>query len=402
VRNRDGVVVWVYDGSTAESLPISVDELLNRDKVFFSDDGRLMLLTAVNSPGSGGSGRVFDLENRRLVSELQGYEPQASFAVFSRGGERLVTHGPNGMTNVWDVRSGELCLSAEEGASYAYWAEFSPDGLLAFSSSWHPEGDSGRWATRILQVEPDSTRTGIPPQLALPQPVEGGGRQVDWAQMSGIRFFADDRRFFTFHARAGVCMWDMDSFDLLACFTGPVGHYDDPTSVVSPDGRHVLTFGLETRLWNVASKEVVATFQLGTPQLRPPAFSPDGCRILERRAGSSAEPAVLRIWDADTGECLARLPSPLRFAQASFSRDGCTVLMCATGSEGDASSQVVIWQRRRPERWWGVFWLPAFWLTLVLLVALSWSLCRDGRRWLRRSATQPNASSSPTGSEAAP
>ncbi len=38
-----------------------------------------------------------------------------------------------------------------------------------------------------------------------------------------------------------------------------------------------------------------------------------------------------------------------------------------------------VWERRRPEWWWGVAWMPEFWLTLVLGVALVWSLIRDRR-----------------------
>ncbi len=32
---------------------------------------------------------------------------------------------------------------------------------------------------------------------------------------------------------------------------------------------------------------------------------------------------------------------------------------------------------RRPEWWWGVAWLPEFWLTVVLGTGLLWSLWRD-------------------------
>jgi len=41
--------------------------------------------------------------------------------------------------------------------------------------------------------------------------------------------------------------------------------------------------------------------------------------------------------------------------------------------------------RRRPEYWWGVAWLPEFWLTLLFAAALAFSLWRD-RRVLRQAA----------------
>ena len=37
---------------------------------------------------------------------------------------------------------------------------------------------------------------------------------------------------------------------------------------------------------------------------------------------------------------------------------------------------------RRPEYWWGVAWLPLFWLTVVLGVGLVVSIWKDQRRFL--------------------
>jgi len=39
---------------------------------------------------------------------------------------------------------------------------------------------------------------------------------------------------------------------------------------------------------------------------------------------------------------------------------------------------------RRPEYWYGVAWLPEFWLTVALGVGLVWSICRDWTRLARR------------------
>ncbi|HEY3321940.1 MAG TPA: hypothetical protein VGP72_15845 [Planctomycetota bacterium] len=38
-----------------------------------------------------------------------------------------------------------------------------------------------------------------------------------------------------------------------------------------------------------------------------------------------------------------------------------------------------LWQHTRAEYWWGVAWLPEFWLTLLLGGALVWSVWRDRR-----------------------
>ncbi|MCK6473521.1 MAG: WD40 repeat domain-containing protein [Planctomycetes bacterium] len=38
---------------------------------------------------------------------------------------------------------------------------------------------------------------------------------------------------------------------------------------------------------------------------------------------------------------------------------------------------LTMWERRRPEQWWGVAWLPEFWLTVVFALLVLWSLIRD-------------------------
>jgi hypothetical protein len=35
--------------------------------------------------------------------------------------------------------------------------------------------------------------------------------------------------------------------------------------------------------------------------------------------------------------------------------------------------------RKRPEYWWGLAWLPEFWLTLLFAGALAWNVWRDRR-----------------------
>ncbi|MBI3831000.1 MAG: hypothetical protein HY291_15880 [Planctomycetes bacterium] len=46
----------------------------------------------------------------------------------------------------------------------------------------------------------------------------------------------------------------------------------------------------------------------------------------------------------------------------------------------------LVWRRLRPEKWWGITYLPAFWLSVLLPVALAFSIRRD-RRSLKASGT---------------
>jgi hypothetical protein len=60
---------------------------------------------------------------------------------------------------------------------------------------------------------------------------------------------------------------------------------------------------------------------------------------------------------------------------ALWSRKGNQLLTQADG-------RVDLWRKRRPERWWGVFYLREFWATVIFAAFLAWSLWRD-RKYFR-------------------
>lgn len=97
---------------------------------------------------------------------------------------------------------------------------------------------------------------------------------------------------------------------------------------------------------------------------------------------------LARVWDVNTGREIVALfghePYPdahvahkhlsgIQVWSATFSPDDQRIV--TTGRDGTAR----IWQRRRPEYWWGVAWLPEFWLALVLALSMLWSIRRDRR-----------------------
>lgn len=93
------------------------------------------------------------------------------------------------------------------------------------------------------------------------------------------------------------------------------------------------------------------------------------------------------VWDTQSGECLAVLEKTARMpAQFLCVDDGKSIFV--TGDESPPS----IWSRRRPEYWWGIAWLPEFWVALVSGGAL---LVIAARNLRRRFAPKPKASNSP-------
>jgi len=137
-------------------------------------------------------------------------------------------------------------------------------------------------------------------------------------------------------------------------FPGPSGRGDPFTEI----------YVVEKRTGNDRLK-----LHIAPPGAYCATFSPDGRRILT--AGHNAD-AV--IWDARTGDQLARLSDGVKPVEmVSFSDDGLQFVAW------DEDHVARFYRRRRPEYWWGMAWLPEFWLTLVLGGGLVFSLWRDSR-----------------------
>ena len=45
-------------------------------------------------------------------------------------------------------------------------------------------------------------------------------------------------------------------------------------------------------------------------------------------------------------------------------------------TDGTEASKVKVWHRRRPEQWWGLAYLPEFWLSILLAFVFLYSLCK--------------------------
>jgi len=114
------------------------------------------------------------------------------------------------------------------------------------------------------------------------------------------------------------------------------------------------------------------------------AFSRDGTRIA---VGYRDE--TVRIWDVRKGDLLYVLePGIGPIWNLGF--DPRAEQMCMGGAVNvmvrDGFS---VFRRRRPEWWWGVFWLKEFWATAAFAALLLWSVLRDRRSLAARPSPEP-------------
>ena len=65
--------------------------------------------------------------------------------------------------------------------------------------------------------------------------------------------------------------------------------------------------------------------------------------------------------------------SDARFETVRYSPDGDRMVVAG------ANGRLQVFSKRRPEWWWGIFWLWEFWLTVAFAALFIWSVLRDRR-----------------------
>jgi WD40 repeat protein len=119
------------------------------------------------------------------------------------------------------------------------------------------------------------------------------------------------------------------------------------------------------RVWDIESGSVLTSIDgVDCGNAFPGNFSPDGTKIFMSYA----------VCDSANGQCVLAADRTERFT--SFSPDSHSV---ATSYSWEGVHSASIFHRRRPEHWWGLAWLPEFWLTVVFAGAFAWSVWRDRR-----------------------
>lgn len=134
---------------------------------------------------------------------------------------------------------------------------------------------------------------------------------------------------------------------------------------------------------SLAKSETLAKFRFfGRPREDASlnSISPDQTRL-----GTVFE-NELRFWDLATGKLIYTLPYDGKFGLYPVFVGSKEQFLHLSIHAGPVE-RLRWYIRRRPEQWWGIAWLPEFWLALVFASALVWSLWRDRRAF--RAAPSP-------------
>jgi WD40 repeat protein len=321
---------------------------------------------------------VWDLESLKPIAFLSGQTSKITTLALSSNGKYALAASENGSARVWELPSGKEVSFIHTFVKMIERAAISDDGnriALQYEIKKIGSWDVARGSNIFI-----SPQTLIPNYIAI---------SSDGSRACYAGDFVPE-------------LWDLNcGTKLRAVLINPAAHWrsgfekevhSKAAPHFSPKGDRLLAddddlmFLLDAQTGDYVSRygERFSTGQFSADGTRIAALGSDDATIIDAKDGAvltelPRQPRSLeQIWKAIRGLFVEaeNLNSPFYPGAPisplpQFSPDGKKVIAL------DRAPDLGVWVRRRPERWWGVAWLPEFWLTAFLTGALVWSLRRE-------------------------
>jgi eukaryotic-like serine/threonine-protein kinase len=308
--------------------------------VAFSPDGSLL-----STGGSNGNLKIWDMKTGKVVQSLTGRSGAVLDSCFSPDGRYLAYCGGDATVRVWDVESGTERLIFRGHTAAVESVKFSPDGRRLVSSSpaeavvkiWdctcHPEQATfarvrGNAEDKV-QVR-DLTGRADSSLLARTGP-----------DLEAIVFHADGEHIVSMAMGGSLQTWDAVTGLLVQQRSLPISDELVSPAVLAafrPDGVRLAARLREDKriaqAWDVAGGAEAVVFRGHTMPIICLRYSADGRRLVSSACDLAQKnrPHEIKVWDADSGACLAtRTGFGLLFSVA-LAPDGRTLASC--GQDG--------------------------------------------------------------------
>ena len=321
--------------------------------------------------------------NDRLI--LNGHHAPICAAAFSKDGKRIATASEDWEVRIWDSGSGKQMGLIDKVGNWVRTLDFSPDGMRLLLAD---TGDTVHiWSVQTCESMAAFTpikQYGFDEAAYSPDGAclfalgkftylcDGDFKVQQAIPINRPVMFSPDGRWLAGVNSNGVLVVDVKSHGQRQ-FKSTAYYF--AAFAFSPDSKR-LAAGERGRvdIWDVESGRELSVLNRAAKDC---AFFPTGERLV---TVSPKSPAC--IWNTENGQLLDQIPC-YGSRVVGFTKTGDRMAIGADDS-------ISVWSKRRPEYWWGVAWLPEFWLVLISGIVLLWSVWRD-RRDLRKKAAEATA-----------
>ena len=251
----------------------------------------------------GGVTQMWNVNTGEKVGPVLRHEDDVRAIMFSPDGHTLLTASQDRTAKLWDANSGELLLSPIIHEDMLFAAAFSPDGKTIATGG----NDC------IVRLYETATGKRKP------------GAFRHQAGIYGIAFSPDGRRLLTGGWDATARLWDIDSE---APIGAPLYHPDRVSAVAfGADGRTAVTASIASVacLWQMNDGQPASRILEHAAFVREGVFTPHGDKIV-----TGSEDGMVQIWSAHTGNSMG---PPLKHQTAKNKRI-CSVDGLAISSNG--------------------------------------------------------------------
>lgn len=309
--------------STHIPLPISV---------VFSPLGDLLL-----SGHDDGNVRLWDIETRQLIGNLEGHQARVWSACFSPDGTKIASGSDDQSVRVWNTNSAQ-CTAILGQKNRVRSVCFSPDGKTIASGSndhevrlWDLEssqctvtlnGHEGPVHSVCFSSDGKTIASGSSDHSVRLWDAETGQCIAIFEghkkAVNSVCFTPDGSKIASGSSDHTVRLWDAETGQRTAIFKG---HKEAVNSVCfSPDSSRIASGsnGKGLRLWNIESAHSIPPLEGHSSDVRSVCFSPTGDRI-----ASGSNDGSVRLWDSESALCMATLQGYENWAwSVCYSPDG--------------------------------------------------------------------------------